>query len=97
VIRILFIALLVPLITGWFFLYGWDDYQCELANWGVFLVLASLICSGLIPYSKNYRKKPRLMALNHALLSLAILIQLVDTMTYWLAFRKQSIKKHKHN
>ena len=95
--RILFIALLVPLITGWFFLYGWADYQKYMTNWGVFVVLASLICSGLVPYSKNYRRKPNLMALNHALLSMSILIQLFDFITYWLSLRKETVKTNKHH
>ena len=97
-IRIIFIGLLVPLITGWFFLYGWAGYVKSLANWGVFLVISSLICSSMVPYSKNYRRKPRLMALNHALFSMAILIQLLDFFSYWLTFNRESskIKKNKH-
>ena len=84
-------------MTGWFFVYGSAGYIKSLANWGVFLVLSSLICSSMVPYSKNYRKKPKLMALNHALFSMAILIQLLDFFSYWLTLNHEStIKKNKH-
>ena len=94
--RMIFIALLVPIITGWFFLYGYNDFEKHLANWGVVIVLASLICSGLLPYSKNYRRKPRLMAMNHSLMSLAILVQIIDLTIFWLT-GSSKIKSNKHS
>ena len=38
-----------------------------------------------MPYSKTYRKKPNLMALNHSIISISILFQTVIFLNYWFS------------
>ena len=93
----LFASLLTPVFAGWFYLYPAHEFHQYLTNWGLVAVFSSLCISAYMPYSKTYRKKPKLMALNHALMSLAIIMQLVITVVYWTMLHKEVIKKNSHN
>ena len=95
--RFVFVSLLVPLIPGWFHLYGWGQFEEKLTNWGMVFVIANLIISVLMPYSKNYRKKPLLMAVNHAIFSIAIILQVIGTFYFWAMVGTDVVKKNRHN
>ena len=97
VLRILFASLLVPIFAGWFYLYPAGEFHQYFTNWGLVAVFASLCITTYMPYSKNYRKKPRLMAINHFLFTFAILAQSIITIIYWTLLHKSVIKKNSHN
>ena len=96
-LRILFVSILVVLIVGWFALYRWGNFQMQLENWGILSMIASLTLTGFMPYSHTYRRKTNLMALNHALISFTIVLQIFVTFKYWfLSSAKDVMKSHMH-
>ena len=81
--RLFFASLLLPLIPMWHYLYHFNTFFPYLTNWGLVLTLSSLLVTAYMPYSKTYRKKKKLMAWNHALLSMAIISETLVTCVYW--------------
>ena len=46
-----------------------------------------------LAHCKDYRKYPGLMALNHIMLSLSIVVELVVTIVYWSVIHKEVVKR----
>ena len=97
IFRLIFASLLLPLIPGWCYLYDWNHFFQYLTNWGVVLTLCSLVVTAYMPYSKTYRKKTKLMAWNHALLSLAIVSETIVMVVYWTMLHKTVMKNNSHS
>mmetsp|Transcript_43390 Transcript_43390/g.57438 ORF Transcript_43390/g.57438 Transcript_43390/m.57438 type:complete len:99 (+) Transcript_43390:59-355(+) len=72
--RCVFAACLVPLVCGWGLFYPWHEFPQYLTNWGLILCLLSLCLSAYMPYDQHYRQKPCLMAMNHLVFSLALIM-----------------------
>ena len=95
--RIFFAVLHVLLIACWFHLYGWGMFEQYLTNWGICLILVSLCVSTYIPYCEDYKKRPGLMAFNHIILSVAIVLELIVTIVYWTLVHKDVMRRNAGN
>ena len=52
----------------------------------------NLCVSAYLPYCKDLRKRPGLMAFNHITLSLAIVAEVIVTFVYWMFVYKEVMK-----
>ena len=87
----------VLLIAGWYHLYGWGQFEQYLTNWGICIVLVSLSVSTYVPLCRDYKRQPGLMAFNHLMMSLSIVVELVVTFVYWTMVHKQVMKSNEGN
>ena len=95
-LRMTMAAVLLSLLPCWLFFHPLRELPLDPANWALLTVVASLFLSAYVPYSKTYRNKPRLMATNHFLLSLAIYSQLILTFLYWAQLNEHLVKRNRH-
>ena len=96
-IRIVFALGQIYLLAHWYRLYGWGMFEQYLTNWGIVMVLISLCASAYLPYCKDYKKCPGLMAFNHIMLSLAIVTEIIVSIVYWSVIHKDVMEKSKGN
>ena len=89
--------MLVPCILGWGLFYPWKEFPQYLTNWGMILVLTSLCLSSYLPYDQEYRKKPCLMALNHIIFSLSLILEMIIMLVYWTLLWKGIYARNKGN
>ena len=85
-IRIFLICICMPLIPSWCIFYDPWSYHSHFTNWALFILLASLIVSFLMPFDLNYKLKPQKMALNHLLMTLSITIHMPLVLIFWTAY-----------
>ena len=95
--RIIFAAFIFPAIPGWFLLHEYSTFFSYATNWGHLVTMASLIVSAYVPYSQTYRRKPRLMAWNHALLSCSVLLMCIIMPVYWSMVHQSILQRNVGN
>ena len=95
--RIILALVQVYLIINWHLIYGFESFMQYLTNWGICLVLGNLCVSAYLPYCKDYRKMPGLLAFNHITLSLAIVAELIVTAVYWAFVYKEVMRTNAGN
>ena len=95
ILRIFLVSILIPLIPFWCLYYEPGEFMHYFTNWALIFTILNLLITALIPYSLRYTKKPRLMCLNHLIMSLAIISQIVVIVAYWSLMHKDVMARNR--
>jgi len=82
-VRILLFTLTFPLLPGWFYLYDASDFKSYFTNWGLCFTLMSLVATIVAPYDLKFASKPNKMALQHFLVTISVIMEMVVMPIYW--------------